>query len=245
MIPPQIKNEILQMVEQLSNDPEFNEEVRKDREALKDFLERYPFRQNPELIDRLTPESLYNPSGPRDYFFHFLLSKVNRVGFIRVRSNQPWLEARDKIELFKQLLKTLVDDGKSIHEKIDDERWLELKGWGGDKHLVKKLLFIYYHDQIIPTFKTKMLEARLRALGLFEEAELQARKKYGEILDNLSVGKTFELYNELILRSLEKVLPKNWDTPAIARLLDKLAPPPKPVENSKGPLGKIPLLYEP
>ncbi|MEM3067013.1 MAG: hypothetical protein QXI81_06770, partial [Nitrososphaerota archaeon] len=51
--------------------------------------------------------------------------------------------------------------------------------------------------------------------------------------------------NELILKSLKDVLPKDWDTLAIARLFRELVPFPQPVEKTGGPLGKIPLLYEP
>ncbi|MEM2910138.1 MAG: hypothetical protein QXO01_03625 [Nitrososphaerota archaeon] len=245
MLLTQIKNDVLQKVKQLSTSSEFHEEVRKDREALKEMLDYFPFRKNPEMIDKLTPKSLYNPGGPRDWFFYFFEFKLKRVGRIRVPSDLPWREACEKIDLFKQLLKLLVNDEKLIHEKIDDERWLELKGWGGDKHYVKKLLFIYYPDQVMPTFKTDILEMQLNWLGLFEEAKLESRKRHDEDLNALSVGKKFELYNELILKSLKDVLPKDWDTLAIARLFRELVPFPQPVEKTGGPLGKIPLLYEP
>lgn len=50
-------------LKQLSNNSEFYRKVEKDRDLLKEVIDRFPFRQKPELIDELTPESLYNPGG--------------------------------------------------------------------------------------------------------------------------------------------------------------------------------------
>ena len=249
MLSSQVKNEVLQKIRQLAGDSTFDEKVKKDEEALKEVLEQFPFRQNPSLIDRLTPEKLYSPGGSRDSFFYFFEFKLKRVGHIRVFSNKAWREACEKIELFKNLLKLIVNDKEPIHKKIDDKRWLELKGWGGDRHYVKKLVFIYYHDRILPTFKTEMLEMWISGLGLFEEAKRESMRKYNEELHTLTVGKKFELYNELILRSIRKILPESemekWNTMAIARLLGQLFPSSTPVVEKPGPLSKIPILYEP
>ncbi len=249
MLKPEIKNTLLQRASELISSSEFIKEVEEDRKVLKEFVERYPFRDHPTLIDQLTPHSLYNPK--HESFFYFFEFGLKHVGAIRLYNNRPWREARDKIDLFKQLLKLVVDDSKSIHEKIDDERWSQLKGWGGDKHIVKKLVFIYYPEEVLPTFKTEMLENHLNRLGLVERAESEAQRTFNSRLTDLTVGKKFQVYNEVLLSSVKEALTSNykWDTPAIARLLDNFNPPPRPIITSDkkmiSPLSKVPLLYEP
>jgi hypothetical protein len=138
MIKSEIKSSLLEFARRLLDSPQFREEVEKDRRVLREFIERFPFRKNPSLIDELTPEKLYNPGKSREWFFYFFEFYLRRVGTIAIHGDKPWREACSKIDIFKQLLKLVVDDSKSIHERIDDERWSQLKGWGGDKHCVKK-----------------------------------------------------------------------------------------------------------
>lgn len=252
MIKSEIKSSFLEFARQLVNSPQFREEAEKDMKALKEFIELFPFRKNPSLIDELTPEKLYDTGKSRVSFFHFFQFRLRRVGAITIYRDKPWREACAKIDLFKQLLKLIVDDSIPIHEKVDDGRWSQLKGWGGDKHYVKKLLFIYYPEKLIPTFKTELLEDKVNGLGLSDKAEDEAQRRFNERLENLTVGKKFEIYNEIFVNFVKSILPSNYemDTCAIARLLDEFIPPPKPIISRKSvesptPLSRVPMLYEP
>ncbi|MEM2051010.1 MAG: hypothetical protein QXZ11_07825, partial [Thermoproteota archaeon] len=245
----EVKIVLLEMAKKLAEDRKFRDEVEKDRAVLKEFINRFPFKDNPFLIEQLSPELVYL-KGSRESLLYFLEFRLKRVGTIFVHSARPMIEARNNLELFKQLLKLIVDDSKQIHEKIDDPRWSQLKGWGGDKHIVKKLLFVYYPDRLLPTFKTEMLEFHIERLGLNRDVQDAAKKKYNESMSNLSVGKKFELYNEVLLKEFS-ILPKvdgfEWDSCAIARLLDRYNPLPQPIvsKGAGGPLAGIPILYEP
>ncbi|MBA4320970.1 MAG: hypothetical protein C0412_21475 [Flavobacterium sp.] len=83
----------------------------------------------------------------------------------------------------------VVNDSLPISEKIDSH-WEDIKGFGGDRHIAKKILFCYYPEKIIPAYKTKDLEKLAKALG--SKYRKKSYKKY-------SVGQKFELLNGLIL----------------------------------------------
>lgn len=166
-----------------------------------DFLNRFPFRQQPGLIDELTQDNLYNPhSGDTDYFFNWIEHKLQWLGAVSLGSAKPWENARKNIDNFKDLLKIATDDKISIANKID-AHWEDIKGFGGDRHAVKKIISIYYPEKIIPIFKTEDWELLFDLLGMDYTERIidKFRKNYC----GASVGEKFETLNELLLEFKE------------------------------------------
>lgn len=176
-----------------------------------EFLKLFPFREHPELIDNLTPEQAYNPEGKgeKNYFFNWIEHKLKAIGHLTIGGARVWVNARDNIGIFKELLKTAMDDSLSISEKVDSH-WEDIKGFGGDRHIAKKIIACYYPEKVLSVYKTEDLEELAEALGL--EYRDESYKKYKEDYELLSVGKKFELLNVLFLdfKNRHPKL-KNWD----------------------------------
>jgi hypothetical protein len=179
------------------------------------FLKLYPFKEHPKYIDNLTPEKIYNPRG--EYFFNWIEHKLKPLGHLAIGSARVWESAKNNTDKLKELLKIAVDNSLSVSEKID-AHWEDIKGFGGDRHIVKKIIFCYYPEKIIPTFKTDQLEYFVEKLGL--EYRLRAYEKYGKDYDVLSVGQKFELLNGLLLdfKNQDDEL-KKWDNALFSRFL--------------------------
>jgi hypothetical protein len=124
------------------------------------------------------------------------------------------------IDKFKQLLKIAVDDSKSLSEKIDAP-WEDINGFGGDKLIAKKIIFLYYPDSIIPIFNTDHLEYAVRKLGI-EDRELdeRARRSYKREYSSLTLGQKYELLNNLLLEiknSVEEF--RDWDNACFMKFI--------------------------
>lgn len=166
-----------------------------------EFVDRFPFREKPELVNNLTPEDVYNP-GVSGYFLDYVEHKLKHLGHIYVPSDRPWRNARANLDDFKKLLKIAVDDSVSLADKIDAE-WNKLSGWGGDRHYAKKLVFCYYPDEIVPIFKTEHLEHFVKILGLREDIDEKAINRFGKGYDDFSLGQKYELLNNIVLNLKE------------------------------------------
>ena len=177
--------------------PSFKQEVEeRHRRAvglLNQFLERFPFR-NPGAIDALRYEEVYSP-GSGDYFFYWLEHKLRDLGAIAVGSTRPYVNAANNLEAFKGLLWVTVDDGKSLAEKVD-AGWDKIKGFGGDRHIAKKIIYLYNHEEAFPIYKTEDLKQFVEELGgrPEEEAEKRIRKPF----EQLTVGEKWQLLTELL-----------------------------------------------
>jgi hypothetical protein len=184
-----------------------------------EFLKRYPFREHPELIDQLPPEKIY-AKGAEDYFFLWVEHRTKELGAIGRRSGLVYQNAVKSIDKFKQLLKIAVDDSKSLSEKIDAP-WEDINGFGGDKLIAKKIIFLYYPDSIIPIFNTDHLEYAVRKLGI-EDRELdeRARRSYKREYSSLTLGQKYELLNNLLLEiknSVEEF--RDWDNACFMKFI--------------------------
>lgn len=212
----------------------------------KEFINRFPFREKPELIDNLTPEDVYNP-GVSGYFFDYIEHRLKPLGHIYLPSDKPWRNARDNLDEFKKLLKVAVDDSISLADKIDAD-WDRLSGWGGDRHYAKKIVFCYYPEEVIPIFKTEHLEHFVKVLGLSDRVNRIAVTKYGKSYDKLTVGQSFELLNNL-LREFKETHDeiKDLDNASFARLLYTAFPIPEPVSPEKvvEPMSATRMLFSP
>jgi hypothetical protein len=184
-----------------------------------EFLKRYPFREHPELIDQLPPEKIY-ARGAEDYFFLWVEHRTKELGAIFTYGGLVYPNAIKSIDKFKQLLKIAVDDSKSLSEKIDAP-WEGINGFGGDKLIAKKIVFLYYPDAIVPIFKTDHLEYAVRKLGI-EDRELdeRARRSYKKEYSGLTLGQKYELLNNLLLEvknSVEEF--RDWDNACFMKFI--------------------------
>ena len=192
--------------------------------AHSEFLKKYPFREHPELIDSLAPEKLYK-KGVDDYFFLWVEHRTRALGAIFTYGGLVYPNAVANIDRFKELLKIAVDDRRPLREKID-ARWEDIKGFGGDKLIAKKIIFLYYPDEVVPIFKTEHLESILERLGVdARELEGRARRIYSKGYDGLTVGERFELLNNILLEIKSGVEEfKGWDNAYYMRFLYFLCP---------------------
>lgn len=184
----------------------------------KEFLKLYPFREHPEQIDGLTPEKVYNP-GQRDhdYFFYWIEHRLKAFAHLGIGSAIVWENAKNNLPKLKELLKTLVDDSRSIAEKIDTH-WEDIPRFGGDRQIAKKILFCYYPELVVPALKTEDREFLCRKLNLrYRDI---AYEKYGKDYEVLSIGQKFELTNNLLLefKNIHDEL-RNWDNAYFNRFL--------------------------
>lgn len=179
---------------------------------LKEFRKRFPFKVFPNLIDELTPEKLYNPQEEeKNYFFYYVEHKTKNYGRITIGSANPWENAQKNIDLFKKLLRIAVSD-KPLHEKLDAS-WSKISGFGGDKHIAKKIISLYNPEETLPFFKTSILEDILsKTLNITRELwDQRAKIKFKNPYSKLSVGEKYEILTELALEWKNSHEPfKNW-----------------------------------
>jgi hypothetical protein len=184
-----------------------------------EFIKRYPFREHPELIDKLTPDDIYK-KGTEDYFFLWVEHRTRALGAIFTYGGLVYPNAVANIDKFKKLLKVAVDDAKPLHEKIDAS-WEEIRGFGGDKLIAKKIVFLYYPDKVVPILKTDHMERVVEGLGVGEEElERRAEGSYGKGYDDLTLGERYELLNGVLLGFKDGVEElKGWDNAYLMRFL--------------------------
>lgn len=237
-------NDLLEKIKAFDLTPKEKTELEKAKKALATFLKKYPFRENPESIDSLAEEQIYNV-GSEDYFFLWIEQRTKKLGAIFTYGGKTYPNAILKIDLFKSLLKIIVDDSKDIQTKIDAD-WEEIKGFGGDRLIAKKILFCYYTDKIFPIFKTDHLELFARKLDLDFKSE--SISQIGKTYDNLTVGEKFQLLNDLILNYKNEFIPE-IDNYVFMRALYDDADIQKASSlfqrTESKPLGKIGLLFSP
>lgn len=210
----ELKNKIAEYVKDKSFEL-LNAKTWKEHE---EFLKLFPFREHPEQIDKMTSEKLYNP-GQRDrkYFFHWIEFRLRDFAHLGIGSARVWENARNNLPTLKGLLKIVVADSKSIAERID-AHWEDIPRFGGDRQIVKKILFCYYPESIVPALKTEDREWFCDKLGLrYRE---MAYEKYGRDYETLSVGQKFELTNDLLLKfKRDHSEFETWDNAYFVRFL--------------------------
>ncbi|MEM2126609.1 MAG: hypothetical protein QXH67_00090 [Candidatus Bathyarchaeia archaeon] len=178
--------------------PSFKEEVREryDRAMglLKQFLERFPFHVSPRAIEELRYEDVYSP-GSGDYFFYWVEHRLRDLGAIAVGSTRPYVNAADNLNVFKGLLYSAVERGRSLAEKVDAE-WNMIKGFGGDRHIAKKIIYLYNHKEAFPIFKTEDFKQFVEELGINPEKEAETRLR--RPFEQLTVGEKWQLLTQLL-----------------------------------------------
>lgn len=193
-------------------------------EKHKEFLGIYPFRTQPNLIDGLTPDAIYNPGPGKDYFLKWIEHKLAPLGHMGIGSAYYAINAKNNIDMFKELMHTSVNDSKAIWEKIDP--WDAIKFWGGERQQAKKILFCYYPEEIMPISSQAHLINIGKILALDYEGE--AKNRFGEEFTALTVGKQFDVLNKALndFKANTDVL-RTWDNAYFMRFLYDSFPQPK------------------
>jgi len=207
-------------------------------ELLKQFRKKYPFKDDPTSIDRLTPDDLFKKG--EDYFFRWIEFKLRPLGHIALGSAIVYRNACDQLEDFKDLLRIAVDEGKSLAQKVDAP-WERISGMGGDKLIAKKIISCY-DDNVLPIFKTSDLEYFFNLLI--------GRQKPSNY-DSMSLGEKYQFLTGALLNIKESLAEiKEWDNAYFMWFLYEMFPPlrekilwGKPAEPE--PLNKLGLLFEP
>jgi len=193
---------------------EFEEKFKESREDYKEFLSLYPYKEHRENINSITPETIYNP-GKKPYFLYYIEFKLKEHGAIKVGTAQYAINAKKQIGTFKKLLKIVVEDSITIADKVDAP-WEDIKYFGGDKIVAKKIIYCYNPQKVLPIYKTEHLEHFAEIID--ENYQIQAnkfRKPYNE----LSTGQKFEYLNELILKFKEEKIETEMDNFSFSHLL--------------------------
>jgi hypothetical protein len=193
-------------------------EIDKAIGLLKDFRAKYPFTENPQLIDSLQLDDIFKEDTDEiGEFFHYVEVYLKPIGHLTLYSN-VYRNVRAQIEDFKDLLYVTVDKKKSIAQKVD-AHWEEISGLGLDKHIAKKIIycFNYENGEMLPIFKT----AHLRH---FVKSIVEARTFPANYT---TLGEEYEyLTDELLNTKNGFQLTESWEMPYFSRFLYDTFPPP-------------------
>jgi hypothetical protein len=187
--------------------------------ALKDFRQKFTFAENLASIEWLDPDKLFkvNPDEVGE-FFQFLEKNLNPQGAPIQNNSNVYRNARLQIKEFRNLLRTAVDDRKSLAQKVDAQ-WERIGGMGQDKILAKKIIYCFNYEKghVLPVFANPHLRHFVnRVMGA---ATVQT--KY------LSPGQEYEHYTAELLNAKNSFpLTKGWDNLYFIRLLYATYPPP-------------------
>lgn len=198
---------------------EFEEDFKDSKNYYKEFLKLYPFKDHPEKIDSLSPEDIYNP-GQKPYFIYYLEFKLKEFGSIRVGDAQYAENAKDQIETFKKLLKISVDDSISLADKVDAP-WENIKFFGGDKIIAKKIIFCYNPQNVLPIYKTEHLE---HFAAEMDENYRTRPNRFNKTYEELSTGQKFEYLNGIILKFKNGKIETKMDNVCFMHFLYKFLP---------------------
>jgi len=223
----------------------FEPKVAKAWRKHKKFLELFPFRKDPENIELLTSEKIYNPPGDKTTFLYWIEFGLKDLGHLRVGSALYAENARDNLVTFKALLHQVVNDSVPIAGKID-AHWEDIKGFGGDRTIAKKIVFCYYPQKSLPIFKTEHLEHFAHEMKL--DFKKEAIDLFGKAYDILTTGQKFEVLNSLLLKyrnSNSEI--KNWDNLLFSRFLYEYFTPEKIAIAGREtkPMHPLGILFEP
>lgn len=206
-------------VASFDNNSSIKREVEITLGAIKEFRQKFPFAENLASIEWLDPDKLFKVNPDEiGVFFQFLERYLNPSGAPIQNSSNVYRNARLQIKDFRNLLRTAVDDRKSLAQKVDAP-WDRIGGMGQDKFLAKKIIYIfnYEKEQVLPVFVNQHLRHFVnRVVGT---AVLQT--KY------MSLGQEYEHYTVELLKAKHNLpLTKDWGNLYFTRFLYATYPPP-------------------
>lgn len=194
-------------------------EVNKSLTLLKEFRRKYPFAENLASIEWLDPDKLFrvNPDEVGE-LFRLIEDIFKPFRHSISNSSNVYRNTRLQIKEFRNLLRVVVDDRKSLAHKVDAS-WERIGGFGEDKQLALKIIFTFNHEKgkVLPVFNTQHL--RHFANRIAEGVNLQT--KY------FSQGQEYEHYTaELLKAKNSQPATKNWDPLYFGQFLYQTYPPP-------------------
>jgi len=222
-----MKEEVSQKARVFDSDGAIKRLVDEALEKLKVFRQKYPFAENPDAIELLSPEDIFRKdTGEIGEFFHYIEYYLKPLGHLKTYP-KVYLQIREQIDLFKDLLYVVVDKKKSLAEKVDAP-WNEIKGLGGDSHIAKKIIFCFNYEtgSVVPIFSTSHLE---HFLNIIQEAPWLPIQ-----YDTMSLGEKYETLTEELLKAKESFpLTKPWEITYFCRFLYETYTPPKIITASQ------------
>jgi hypothetical protein len=192
---------------------------------LKEFRQKFPFTESLREIEILNPDKLFkiNPDGMGE-FFQILEDIVKSLKYSILDDSNIYRNAHLQINDFKLLLRTTVDDRKTLSQKID-ARWEKIGGIGPDKEIALKIIysFNYENKAILPIFNIQHLRYFINRISDI----LNKTAKY------FSTGQEYEhLTLELIKNKNNIPTTRNWDNLYFTRFLYETYPP-LPIQNKE------------
>jgi hypothetical protein len=187
--------------------------------ALKEFRQKFPFVENLREIEWLNPDRLFkvNPDSVGE-FFQALEDIFKPLGYPVFGNSNVYRNARLQISDFKNLLRTAVDERKSLAQKID-AKWERIGGIGQDKQLPMKIVYCFNFESktVLPVFSVQ----QLRYFVNRTVDTSSGPTKY------FSLGQEYEHYTAELLKTKNSLpLARSWDNLYFARFLYATYPPP-------------------
>ena len=184
---------------------------------LKELRQKYTFAENLRSIEWLDPDKLFkvNPDEVGE-FFTLIETTLTTFGTTNLTSGNVYRNARIQIKDLKNLLRTAVDDRKSLAQKVDAP-WERIGGFGPDKQLAKKIIYCFNYEKatMLPIFSNQ----HLRNFVYRTSDTAVPQNKY------FSLGQEYEHYTvELIKAKNSLPLTKTWNTVYFARFLYEAYP---------------------
>ena len=185
---------------------------------LKELRRKYAFTENLREIEWLDPDKLFkvNPDEVGE-FFRLIDACFKAIPAPITAGSNVYRNARLQIKELKNLLRTAVDDRKSLGEKID-ATWERIGGMGQDKTLAKKIIFCFNYEKgtMLPILSNQHLRHFVN-----RTSDTSGQTKY------YSMGQEYEHYTtELFETKNSQPVTKNWDPNYFTRFLYATYPPP-------------------
>lgn len=186
---------------------------------LKEFRQKFPFAENLREIEWLNPDRLFkvNPDEVGE-FFQLLEALFKPLGYSTIGSSNVYRNARLQIGDLKNLLRTAVDERKSLAQKVD-ANWERIGGIGPDKALAIKIIycFNYGNKTVLPIFSSQHLR---HFVSRAVDSAVGQTKYY-------SLGQEYEHYTVELLNAKNSLpITRAWDNLYFARFLYATYPPP-------------------
>lgn len=214
---------LLEQIGAFDKDEAFKNQIDQTMVLLQKFRTKYPYVKKPDLIETLTGDDIFNESaGNVGDFFHWIEFRLKEIGYLSHLYSELYRNIREHLEEFKDLLHIVVDKNKSIAEKVDAP-WQEISGMGGDKHLVKKIIFCFNYNtnDILPIFKTSDLEYFLEKITTDPIPDNYPR---------LTLGEKYQFLTSELIKNKEKMSQtKSWGLVYFSRFLYETFPPPRDI----------------
>lgn len=190
--------------------------INRTKKTYEDFIKLYPYSANPNEIESLTQEKLFQSGDKRT-----LLYMVQYWGSgIGIHSGDYRENIIQNFGNFKQFLKKAVDPNLSLAQKVD-LNWGSIPGLGGDKLIAKKLIHIFNLDSSL-AISTPDMEEMLSNLGIdYKEVSLE---RFEKNYTNLTLGEKYQLLTQLLLKAKDNIN-KEWDTITFNTFLYKCVSP--------------------